>query len=638
LSGRLILGLALACVQIALAQPDVFLVTIDTLRADHIHCFGDAQIQTPALDSLARDGVRFSRVFTPSPITTPSHVSILTGLLSSTHGVTSFGARLSPVYPTCARLLKDRGYQTAAFIGSVVLDSKSLAPGLDEGFDLYDNFPEHAASSGSRWGRLERRAMEVVQHAESWMAAHPAHRRFVWIHLYDPHDPYEPPAPFSETYKTRLYDGEIAYADSALQHLLAFLKARSLYANALIVVTGDHGEGLGEHGEDTHGIFLYDSTTHVPLIVKLPGGGDAGAVVDALARTTDILPTVLEIANVRTSAKFDGESLVPLIRRASAAPRLALGETDYPLEFGWAQLRSVRTDNFKFIEAPRPELYDLRADPGEGRNVYEPWNRWVQEARAKLATLRTAPANALPPETLAELRALGYLGNRDALSATNAPEPSLLADPKDKIQEHNLLHRAMMASESGKPEQAREALSALLKLNPSSVLAFRQLGELDIAEGRYADAVSHFDRVRASLPRDPALAYELGMALEKMDNPPAAREALEASLKLLPGQFDARLLLGEVYFRLNDNNAAADQFEASLLLRPSSNEAKLWLARTHVASGKISEALKEVTDLVKRDPRNPEVFRSLADIYRALGKNAEAHTAEETYKSFKAGK
>src|SRR3984957_12491936 len=279
------------------AAPDVYLVTIDTLRADHIHCYGYESIQTPALDALAKAGIRFAHAFTPSPIPNTSHISILTGLLPSSHGVTDFAVPLAPTHPTLAELLKSNGYHTAAFIGAVILDSKTLAPGLDRGFDFYDNFPEHVQTK-SRWGRVERRGADVVEHAEAWMTAHPTGSRFVWIHLYDPHDPYEPPPPYSQTYKDRLYDGEIAYADSALAEFVAYLKKIGRYDNALIVAVGDHGEGLGEHHEDTHGIFLYDSTTHVPLIVKtpvkLPAPTDPGQVVNVQVRTIDILPTVVD--------------------------------------------------------------------------------------------------------------------------------------------------------------------------------------------------------------------------------------------------------------------------------------------------------------------------------------------------------
>ncbi len=296
----------------SLPSPDVYLVTIDTLRADHVHCYGDDRIQTPALDSLARDGIRFAQAFTPSPITNTSHTSILTGLLPSVHGVTDFAIPLAKTYPTWAELLKQNGYQTAAFIGAVVLDSRTLAPGLDRGFDYYDNFPSDSGE-GKHWGQVERRGDDVVHRAEAWMGAHPQKPRFVWVHLYDPHDPYEPPPPYSQIYKDRLYDGEIAYADSALGKLLSYLKREKRYRNALIIVVGDHGEGLGEHGEQTHGIFLYDSTTHVPLLIKLPISGEPkepamaqeGKVVQAQVETTDILPTVLDLLSIPPPSAFE---------------------------------------------------------------------------------------------------------------------------------------------------------------------------------------------------------------------------------------------------------------------------------------------------------------------------------------------
>jgi len=205
------------------SSPDVYLITIDTLRADHVGCYGYTQVETPALDALAADGVRFTQAFTHSPITNTSHITILTGLLPSVHGVTDFGVPLSPQHVTAAELLKKRGYQTAAFIGAVILDSNTLAPGLERGFDFYDNFPAKTETK-QRWGRVERRGMEVVTHAESWFEKHRTGPHFVWVHLYDPHDPYEPPAPSSEKYKDHLYDGEIAYADSAVAHWIAFLK------------------------------------------------------------------------------------------------------------------------------------------------------------------------------------------------------------------------------------------------------------------------------------------------------------------------------------------------------------------------------------------------------------------------------
>ena len=615
--------------------PDVFLVTIDTLRADHVHCYGYADIETPAIDGLAKDGVRFTHAFTPSPITNTSHTSILTGLLPGSHGVTDFAVPLSPAHPTWAALLRQHGYHTAAFIGAVILDSKTLAPGLDRGFDFYDNFPEHPHIK-SRWGRVERRGMDVVQRAEAWLTAHPAGPRFVWVHLYDPHDPYQPPPPYSRIYKDRLYDGEIAYADSALAHFVAYLKKNAWYANALIVVVGDHGEGLGEHHEATHGIFLYDSTTHVPLILKLPAPAEAAkaTVLGAQVRTLDILPTVLDLVGVAAPLRLDGQSLKPYFSGADTAPRTAFAETDYPLRFGWAPLRSVRTEGFKFIEAPRPELYDLRADAKELDNQYEPWNAQVQKARSMLADLRAKEPPPPPAQgvvgqrTIDELKALGYLGSADVGSATNVPEPSLLPDPKDKIEEQNLLHSAMMAADDDREAEARQALKKVLQLDPKSPTALLQLGELELKAEDYAAAAQHLKSAIEARPDDATAWFYEGQALQKTGDLAAARDAFEAGLKLMPGQFEARLLLGQVYLALNHPQASEDQMEAALLLRPNSVKAHIGVAKAQIVEGNFKGAALQLEPLAKSRTATAEVFELLAQTYKGLGKTPEALQAE----------
>jgi choline-sulfatase len=612
--------------------PDVFLITIDTLRADHVHCYGYDRVETPAIDALAKDGIRFAQAFTASPITNTSHASILTGLLPSSHGVTDFAVPLAASHSTVAELLKKQRYHTAAFIGAIILDSKTLAPGFDRGFDFYDNFPEHSMAK-SRWGRVERRGADVVRHAQTWLAQHPTGAHFMWLHLYDPHDPYEPPAPYSQTYKDHLYDGEIAYADSALANFIAYLKKTARYENAIIVIVGDHGEGLGEHHEDTHGIFLYDSTTHVPLIVKLSGSANAGTVVDAQVRTIDIAPTLLDLAGGEALEQKDGESLKPYFTSSDKAERVAYGETDYPLRFGWAPLRSVRAEGFKYIEAPRPEFYDLHTDSGEFDNKYEPWNYYVKKARAMLAELRAkepppASKGVVGQRTLDELKALGYLGRADVGSATTAPEPSMLPDPKDKIEEQNLLHTAMVASEDDRAPEARAALQKVLAVNPKSPTALRQLGELELNAGDYEKAAQHLKAAVEVRPEDATAAFYEGEALEKSHDLAGARDALESSLKLLPGQFPARLLLGQVYLSLKDTKAAEDQLEAALLIQSSSVEAQIGLASVYVAEHKFEEALSQLEPLSKGQPKNAEIFALLSQAYAGLGKTAEAQQAE----------
>lgn len=589
--------------------PDVFLVTIDTLRADHVGCYGYKQIETPALDALAADGTRFTAAFTHSPITNTSHTSILTGLLPSVHGVTDFGVPLSTQHATWAELLKKKGYQTAAFIGAVILDSNQLAPGLDRGFDFYDNFPAKPTTK-ERWDRVERRGMEVVQHAESWLDKHPTglHSdapRFVWVHLFDPHDPYEPPPPYSEKYKDRLYDGEIAYADSALGHLISFLKKSGAYENAIIVVVGDHGEGLGEHGEETHGLFLYDSTLHVPLILKTAASARRGTVIDAQVRTTDILPTILSLTNTPAPAGLNGESLVPLIASADQPSRALFAETDYPLRWGWAALRALRADNTKYIEAPRPELYSLASDPGELKNLFAPGSPQAQAMQAEIAKWEAK----LP-----------------ASSAVKAGEA--LPDPKDKIEVQNLLHRAMLASDDDRPKDARGFLEKALQLDPTSPTTLRQLGESELADGDFAKAAGHLKQAHQLRPEDSTAAFELGQACEKSGDLPGARDALEASLKLVPSQMPARLLLGRVYLRLNDAKNAEDQFEAAQLVDSDNQEARLGLDEAQIQQSKFADALPDLEAFAKSNPQNAAGLRLLARAYRGLGREHDAQQAE----------
>ena len=597
-------------------RPDVFLITIDTLRADHVGCYGYQQVQTPNLDGVAAEGVRFTEAFTVSPITNSSHASILTGDYPSTHGVRDFGSPLAAQHPTWAELLKQDGYHTAAFIGAVILDSTALAPGFDRGFDFYDNFPAKTQSK-SRWGRLERRGMDVAQRAEDWLRTHRSGPHFVWVHFYDPHDPYEPPPPYSEKYKTHLYDGEIAYADSALGHFLGFLRQQGWYDNALVIIVGDHGEGLGEHHEDTHGIFLYDATTHVPLLIKLPGGARAGQSISAQVRTTDLLPTVLDVVGVKAPAKFDGASLQPYLYGSQTADRPALSETDYPLRFGWAPLRAVRATGFKYIEAPQPELYDLHADPGELHSVYAPRDAKVQELRAMVATL--PPLNTNPE---------GGAGPAEAApGATAAANPLQLPDPKDKIEIQNLIHKADLAIEEGRAAEARAGLLQAVALDPSSAPALSELGQLEIKTGDFREAGAHLAQAVKLRPSDSNALYYLGMARGRTGDLAGAAEALEQSLKLAPGQFEARSLLGDIYRRSGELKKAADQYEAAVLMQPENSGVRLELGRVLLSDKEYAAAVRQLEQVTRLQPKLAETYVLLEQAYRGAGNAAEARKA-----------
>lgn len=635
------------------AQSDVILVTIDTLRADHVGCYGDREIRTPALDGLAKDGILFSNAFTPSPITNTSHASIFTGLLPSAHGVTDFGVPIASGAPTLAEVLKEHGYATAAFIGAVILDSTGLAPGFDRGFDHYDNFPANVPKTASRYVRVERRGMDVVQRAENWLLSHRnSRRRFVWMHLYDPHDPYDPPLPYRRIYANRPYDGEIAYADSALGAFISFLKRTDSYNRSLIVVVGDHGEGLGEHGELTHGIFLYDSTTHVPLILKLPnflegGRPPKGRALDAQVRTLDIFPTVLDVEGMDFSGHLDGASLRvlwPDLRSSAwdddeadkaslSSERVVFSETGYPNQFGWAALKSLRAGGEKYIEAPQPEFYNLRVDPREETNLYEPWNENLQRLRAMMAAFQSKSKNLsggfsqVNSQTLAELRALGYLGGESG--STTVPEPSLLPDPKDKIAVYNLIHTAMVAGEDHAPGEAREALSRALTLDPTSAVALKLLGELELREANYNRASELLGQSRRVRPEDPTIALEEAKARYATGDLTGARDALVLSPGLGLVQYDALFLLGKIYARLKDLNKAEDQLKAAIASNPTNPEAYIELGRVLLAQNNPADALERLEEAARLAPRSPEILRLMSQAYLQEGKKAKSQQAAE---------
>jgi predicted Zn-dependent protease len=353
-------------------------------------------------------------------------------------------------------------------------------------------------------------------------------------------------------------------------------------------------------------------------------------------RTTDLLPTVLDLAGapITATAKLDGESLKPYFSGTDKENRVAYGETDYPLRFGWSPLRSVREAGFKFIEAPRPELYDVGSDPHELKNRYTPWDETVQKMRAELSELRTRlpktqqpSAGAVGKGTTDELHALGYLGASDALSSTNVPEPSLLPDPKDRIEEQNLLHTAMLASDDERTNEARIALEKVVQLNPKSPTGLLQLGQLELAAGDPQKASDYLGRAQELRPDDGTAAFDYARALELTGDLPRARQALEVTLKLNPSQFAARLLMGKVCLGLNDPKTAEDQLEAALLVDPNNSETQFLLAKAQIAQKEFSDAASGLEALTKSQRGNPDIYDLLSQAYTGLGKEILAQEA-----------
>src|ERR1700694_5235079 len=365
LSRLLLLGM---CLPLWAEAPNIVFITVDTTRADRMGFLGNMHGLTPTLDRVARQGVVFERAYSQAPLTPVSHATIFTGTYPQFHTVTDFGHPLPALLPFVPEILHKSGYRTAAFIGSLILDPKAnMAPGFDRGFDLFDaGFHPKRGPNEDRYHSVERRAGDVVGHAMRWMETNKNGKApfFIWIHLYDPHAPYDPPAAFDQRFADA-YEGEIAYADSALGKIFSYLRQRGLYDRALITMMSDHGESLGAHGESMHGIFLYDETIRVPLLFKLPGELLAGRRVAARVRLVDVAPTLLSMLSLPLPPTFQGDSLVPLMKSSQklAADLPAYAETDYPHRaFGWSSIRSMRTGKYLFVRAPRRELYDQTRD------------------------------------------------------------------------------------------------------------------------------------------------------------------------------------------------------------------------------------------------------------------------------------
>jgi arylsulfatase A-like enzyme len=430
----------------ALGAPDrnLLIVTLDTTRADRLGAYGFTGVETPHFDRLAREGVLLRTALTVAPLTLPAHCSLFTGLNPPRHGVRdNAGPRLAPSQTTLAEILRARGFATGAFVASAVLDGRQ---GLDQGFDTYaDDLGEPNVPGRPARRLVQLPANRVVVRAIDWMKHVGDTRFFAWVHLYDPHEPYDPPEPYRSKYAGRPYLGEIAFMDAQVGRLVGFLESRDLLDETTVVIIGDHGESLGEHGEASHGLFVYESVVRVPFVVRAAGA--RARQVEAVTRTIDVAPTVVELLGLPALHDIDGVSLVPLM--AGRVDDLALdaySESMYPrYRFGWSELYAVRAGHLKFIEAPRPELYDVRLDPGETRNLYRPGlpaiepmrNRLRQvEARARRSSAEQASPVAADSETTERLRALGYVGTQAGRAASRR-----LADPKDEVDAYNRITR-----------------------------------------------------------------------------------------------------------------------------------------------------------------------------------------------------
>ena len=535
----------------AAAPPDVVLVTLDTVRADRMGFLGSTRKGlTPALDALAREAVVFERAYAQAPMTTVSHASILTGTHPPFHRVQDFGLALPPSAPYLPALLKLAGYRTAAFVGSMVLDPKGpIAPGFDRGFDVYDAGFRTRKDGADPYATKERRGSEVVARALAWLDRRPAGPVFLWVHLYDAHDPYDPPAPFKERFAKDPYDGEIASVDAAVGRLLAGLRERKLYDGALVVVASDHGESLGEHGEDTHGVFLYEATIHVPLLLRLPGGRDAGRRVRARVSLVDVAPTVLAAAGGRRppgragplaprSRRGRPRARAAVVRRVRVpAPRLRV-ERAARLARGALPARR-RTAARAVRPARRPGLGQERR--GRAQRGRERHGRRHGEGRRVVDRCRAAgtPA-AVDPALVERLSSLGYASGATGTVGT----PPSGVDPKDKIGVTNLLHDAALAAEDGRWDEAIPLYEKVVATDPQIFTARIELGLALARRKEWARALPHLQVAVERMPEFADARVTLAVACSALGR---AREAEAAAARgsrtragALPGEPAAR--------------------------------------------------------------------------------------------------
>lgn len=581
--------------------PNVLFITLDTTRADRLGCYGYAEALTPALDGLAAAGVRFERAYCQVPLTLPSHTTMLTGLNPPSTGLRVNGAgALGNDIPTIAERFKARGYRTGAFIAAEVLHSRH---GLSRGFDCYDERLGNTGGTGL-W-HAERRADEVCDAVIAWLDEAPDASFFAWVHFFDPHLPYDPPENFRER-PTDPYDGEIAFMDSQLRRLLDWLDAHAAREKTLIVAVGDHGEAFGEHDEYEHGLLLYEPTLHVPLIFAWPGKLPAGKVVRCGARLIDLAPTILDLLGYGPLPDAQGESLRAALTADDGTWRPIYSETDYPLVgFGWTPLRSYATKQWKYIEAPRPELYDRVNDPAEATNVIDKQAEVAasleEELEALLAGIphREAVAVELDAEALRALESLGYVGG----GATDEPDDDVeRKDPKDMTAVVNGLMQAKALAVQGRHEEAVRIMEPLAALSPESDELFATLGYSYLQLGRYDAAERAFDASLRSVPTNAQRLCQLGDAIAAQNRPEEARRCYEKALAADERCAPALSRLGRYYFQRSRYDQAREYLERCLAVQPDSPTALVNMAQFWLHTGHPREATTLLRRALEQDP------------------------------------
>jgi arylsulfatase A-like enzyme/Flp pilus assembly protein TadD len=584
---------------------NVVVITLDTTRADRLGCYGYPAAQTPHIDALAREGVLFEHATATVPLTFPSHSSIFTGLVPPHHGVRDNGGFfLEDGKVTLAERLKDAGWATGAFVAAYVLESRwGLAQGFDEYSDRFQLSKYKVVSLGS----VQKRGDEVMDDALRWMEGVRDRKFFAWVHLYDPHGPYDPPERFASRFPGQPYNGELAYTDHVVGRLTAWLRERGLMDRTVVVLTADHGESLGDHGENAHAYFIYGATTHVPLIVRTPWGrrGRSAAQVSGV----DVMPTVLDLVGLPPQPDIDGRSLARAVLDPPAPlDHVAYSETYFPrYHFGWQHLRSLRDGRYAYIDAPEPELYDLAADPGETRNIFKAYSQRAEGLRVALEELGRARADSAParqtmdPETLQRLAALGYVGN-----VIDVDPHAVLPDPKAKLKLFQAMGAAKNLGQDGRYEEAVARMREVVAEDPNIIDAHLTMGNWLARLKRGDEAAAAFKRALALKPDDDIALGNLARVYLARGREKDALDALEVyrtALRLNPKSPQSWYQLATIYLDLGRYEDAVATFKEALSANPRMGASYNGLGVIEFTRGRVDEAERLIEKALALEPR-----------------------------------